>query len=1556
VAVQSGALSVLGNGVDSWTITIAGGTSMTFSAGSDTFTAGTLVNGAGTFIVSGNEMLTAAGNVTIGSGNFTFSSGTLNGSGSITIGPSNRFLWSGGTMSGASTTTLLGSTTTTITGAETLNTRTLNNFGNVTDSGSITMTNAAVINNEAGATWAFQGSASVGSAGTFNNLNILTSTGNDTVSARFNSSDSVSVQGGALTIFGDGVDSGTITVAGGASMTFTAGSDTFTNGTLINGAGTFIVSGNETLTATGNVSFASANFTLDGSTLTGSGMVTVTSATTWHNGAMSGTGVTILKGSSTLTGNDTLATRTLNNFGTLSDSATLALNNAAVINNQASATWTLQGNASIGGTGTFNDLGTLTTIGSSTLNNTTVTLQAGSLVNGGGTVTFGPSSQLAWSGGVMSDGGVTNLDGSSTITVSESINARTLNNLGTVLQASNSFSMSNSAVINNGAGWTIVNSIVSGAGSFNNSGTLTAIGTNAIRASFNNSGLVHVQTGTLTVQNEAGVNSGTFTIDGSTSMIFSAGSDTFTNGTLVNGGGTLVLNSNETLTATGNVSFSSSSFILDGSTLTGSGAVTVSSATTWHNGAMSGNGVTNLNGNSTISGTVSLDTRTLNNFGTVLDSANITENNSAVINNESGATWNLVNGAVVSGSGAFNDLGTVTTAGSSVLNNTTVTLQSGGALTGGGTVAVGGVFLWSGGAMSGNGVTNLNGNSTISGTVSLDRRTLNNFGTVSDSANITESNSAVINNESGATWNLVNGAVVSGSGAFNDLGIVTTTGSSVLSNTTVTLQSGGALTGGGTVAVGGAFFWSGGAMSGNGVTILNGNSTISGTVSLDTRTLNNFGTVSDSANITESNSAVINNESGATWNLLNGATHSGSGAFNDMGIVITSGSSVLNNTTVTLQSGGVLTGGGTVSIGGAFLWSGAAMSGTGVTNLNGVSTISATVLLDTRTLNNFGTVSDNANITESNAAVINNERGATWNLLGGTSLVGSGAFNDLGILTTSGISVLNNTTISLRSSGVLNGGGAVSIGGAFLWSGGAMNDAGVTKLNSISTFTGSVSLDTRTLNNVGNVSDSAALSVNGSAINNGSGATWTIQNGSSIVGSGSFNNYGFLTAKDSGTVSVTVLNAPTGSVLVQVGAHVTFGTVENVGYFVVDGRGNPVATATFANFHQSAGTLTGAGSLGGNIHVTGGFVDPGTPGLLAPGVLTSQGSFALSDATTFDIRLNGTTVGNGRTSSGYDQLVLGANASGSALNFAYLILWVQPGFSPQVNDTFTIIHNQSNEPSGALGQLSAYETNGVTAPVLNHLVEGSLFRASDGSLFVISYVGGDGNDVTVTRVSDNFAYVRQLYADILNRGLQSAGEASYWTNLLDSNTLTRGEVAGGIWNSAEHRGLQVDQFFTLLLKRQEKLSERNFWVNRMLLGLSETDVVVDFVSSLEYQTMHSEVHDFVNALYHDFLTGPFKTGTTVAGMDLSFFVDVLVTAKGTRSQVAAAFLSSTEAFQNAMKEYYAVFLSRPIQADEMSYWLAIRGDQAPVDILSMVSGSQEFLGHASPIPPEVQRP
>jgi hypothetical protein len=199
---------------------------------------------------------------------------------------------------------------------------------------------------------------------------------------------------------------------------------------------------------------------------------------------------------------------------------------------------------------------------------------------------------------------------------------------------------------------------------------------------------------TVTLDTSATVNS--LTVGGASGMQ-----------TLSQNGNTLTLNNASGFGANG-------AYLFSGGTVTGSGALTVANMT-WSGGTMGGAGATNIvsGGTLTISGTVSLDTRTLNNSGTVVRTSNLTIYfyNSSVINNQSGGVFDIRNDptfSVQSGSSAFNNAGTFkksagtgTATISTDFNNTgtvdvqsgTLSLNSGGTSTSGNFNAVSGATL-----------------------------------------------------------------------------------------------------------------------------------------------------------------------------------------------------------------------------------------------------------------------------------------------------------------------------------------------------------------------------------------------------------------------------------------------------------------------------------------------------------------------------------------------------------------------------------------------------------------------------------------------------------------------------------------------------------------------------------------------------------------------------------------------------------------------------------------------------------------------------------------------
>jgi len=157
----------------------------------------------------------------------------------------------------------------------------------------------------------------------------------------------------------------------------------------------------------------------------------------------------------------------------------------------------------------------------------------------------------------------------------------------------------------------------------------------------------------------------------------------------------------------------------------------------------------------------------------------------------------------------------------------------------------------------------------------------------------------------------------------------------------------------------------------------------------------------------------------------------------------------------------------------------------------------------------------------------------------------------------------------------------------------------------------------------------------------------------------------------------------------------------NAGFFSIEGT--QTASAVFVN---PGGTLTGsnAGNMG-PVTSTGGVVDPGVlPANSA--IITVNGNFTLDAASTFIVDLVATMS--------FDRV-----AVNGTVNLAGSTLSVFERFASVVGDTFNIIANDGADP--VVGTFAG-------------LPEGAVFAVGT-SFYSISYVAGDGNDVTLTHVS-----------------------------------------------------------------------------------------------------------------------------------------------------------------------------------------------------------------------------
>jgi YD repeat-containing protein len=391
VQVQSGELALAGGGDSTGSFQIAAGATLSFSDGTQTLEAASQVSGAGTVVFASGTVtikgtydpggaattLINGGTADFSSGapvtlpELTLQSGTLTGSDSVIVtGPLN---WTGGTMSGAGTTTLAAGGTLSLSGDLTLDGRTLVNAGTATWSlipglfNRFTMADSAAIDNQAGGSFTIAADAPFNASGTapeaFDNAGTLVRTGGTATGASsfngvaLNDTGSVQVQSGTLTMAGGGDSTGSFQVAAGATLNFNGGTPTLEATSRIGGAGTILFSGG-TVNARGTYdlgalgttrfTFGTAHFTgpvtslgqsllmhegtadfnsgapvtlpeltLQSGTLTGSDNVIVTGALNWTGGTMSGTGTTTVaaSGQFNLSGTLSLDSRTLINAG-----------------------------------------------------------------------------------------------------------------------------------------------------------------------------------------------------------------------------------------------------------------------------------------------------------------------------------------------------------------------------------------------------------------------------------------------------------------------------------------------------------------------------------------------------------------------------------------------------------------------------------------------------------------------------------------------------------------------------------------------------------------------------------------------------------------------------------------------------------------------------------------------------------------------------------------------------------------------------------------------------------------------------------------------------------------------------------------------------------------------------------------------------------------------------------------------------------------------------------------------------------------------------------------
>ncbi|HEY3322679.1 MAG TPA: autotransporter-associated beta strand repeat-containing protein [Planctomycetota bacterium] len=466
---------------------------------------------------------------------------------------------------------------------------------------------------------------------------------------------------------------------------------------------------------------------------------------------------------------------------------------------------------------------------------------------------------------------------------------------------------------------------------------------------------------------------------------------------------------------------------------------------------------------------------------------------------------------------------------------------------------------------------------------------------------------------------------------------------------------------------------------------LSGNNNYSSTTTIDTGVTlalyssSALGTTVSGTTLNSGSIALNNNITVAEPINLNGAGVGGRGAiYNESGSNTYSGAiTVQSATTIGAQAG-------TLTVSSALNNAGFPLTFTGAA---GATITASNVISGTGTLTKTG-----ADVLVFTGA--NTYSGITT-ISAGTLQVGNAGTT--GTLGTG--NVTDNALLLFNRSNALTVGNTISGTGALTQAG-----AGTLTLSAANTYSGAttISTGTLTLGIANGIGSSSAVTVTGGAVFNlagfsdaigslagagnvtlGAGTLSAGNDNTSTTYSGIMSGGGGLTKTGTGTMTLSGNNSYTGTTTVSAGTLIVNGT-----------QGSSAVSL-------NGGVLEGVGTVGSiTSTATGGTVYPG------PGTSTlHSGNVTLNAATTFTVDLNGNAVGN---------LATGA---ATTINLANATLNLNVISPPTVGTTMTLINN-----GGA----------GAVTGTFNGLAEGSTYWLG-GVPYSVSYIGGDGNDVTLTR-------------------------------------------------------------------------------------------------------------------------------------------------------------------------------------------------------------------------------
>ena len=178
----------------------------------------------------------------------------------------------------------------------------------------------------------------------------------------------------------------------------------------------------------------------------------------------------------------------------------------------------------------------------------------------------------------------------------------------------------------------------------------------------------------------------------------------------------------------------------------------------------------------------------------------------------------------------------------------------------------------------------------------------------------------------------------------------------------------------------------------------------------------------------------------------------------------------------------------------------------------------------------------------------------------------------------------------------------------------------------------------------------------------------------------------------------------------------------------------------------------------------------------------------------------------------------------------------------------------------------------------------------------------------------NMSFVAAAFLDILGRPVDAASQLNFALQL-DSG-VPRSTVVNAIDHSPEYfANIIITPAYEQFLGRSPDAAGLNFWVNQMLLGLTDQQVQANFIASNEFFAHSGGTNVlWVDAMYNDLL------GRPPDAQGEAFWVTQLALG-ASRYSVAFGIANSLEREAQTIGGYYVHYLGRPADQTGLNYWL-----------------------------------